>query len=383
MQSYDVIIIGGGFLGLSTAYQLARAGTRTLLLEARDIGSGTSAACAGRAQVCEGHLDPLNIMLIRDGLKKHETLEEELEADYGWRRAGIILIIRREELWTRWQERAAILTPAGIPTEVIDRNSLRELEPNMNTNGLLGAAYSSEGMLNPLKFTRAYARAAERHGAVICGNSPVTGMEVQNRRVTAVKTAKETFSAGTVAVMAGAWEAEVTRMAGVEVPIRHTHAEAMITEPVPELVFNNVEISDFYETIHGKMKAVAIGVHPEPNGTLDITEAVTKTSELHRRVSAWGMTAIASEMVKLYPFLKKVRIIRTWGRPTSFTPDEEPLVGWIPQLDNIYVASSLVETITTVPLISEWMAMMIRGQVPPFPMDLYSPSRFEKGWEWS
>ena len=94
MQTYDVIIIGGGFLGLSSAYQLARMGVRTLLLEAGDIGGGTSASCAGRAQVCEGHLDPLNIKLIRDGLKKHESLEEELGQSYDWRRVGLFLLIK-------------------------------------------------------------------------------------------------------------------------------------------------------------------------------------------------------------------------------------------------------------------------------------------------
>jgi sarcosine oxidase subunit beta len=382
MQTYDVIIIGGGFLGLSTAYQLSKMGVRTLLLEAGDIGGGTSASCSGRAQVCEGHLDPLNITLIRDGLKKHEILEEELGASYAWRRVGIFLLIRSEALWQRWQERSAVLTPAGIPTEVIDRASLQKAEPNMNTGGLLGAAYSVEGMLDPLRFTRAYAWAAQRQGAEIRGRSEVVGMEVKNQRITAVKTARDTFSADKIAVMAGAWEAVVTRMAGVEVPIRHTHAEALITERIPPLINNNIELSDFYETIHGKMKAVAIGVHPEPNGTLDVTEAVTRTDELHRRVSAWGLTALARDLVQLFPFLAGVRVVRSWGRPTSFTPDEEPLIGWAPQLDNLYIATSLVETITTVPLLSEWMAMMIEGQTPPFPMEAYSPARFANGWSW-
>src|SRR5450759_684874 len=117
MQSYEVIIIGGGFLGVSSAYQLSKAGVRTLLLEAGDIGSGTSGSCSGRAQVCEGHLDPLNIRLIRDGFKLHETLEEELEFDYEWRKVGLLLLLRNEKLWQIWKERSQILSSLGIPTE--------------------------------------------------------------------------------------------------------------------------------------------------------------------------------------------------------------------------------------------------------------------------
>jgi sarcosine oxidase subunit beta len=87
---------------------------------------------------------------------------------------------------------------------------------------------------------------------------------------------------------------------------------------------------------------------------------------------------MAVEMVKIFPFLSNVRVMRTWGRPTSFAPDEEPIIGWVPELDNMYVATSLVETITTVPLLSEWMSMMIQGQTPPESLDLYSPARFSK-----
>ncbi|MDO9085122.1 MAG: FAD-binding oxidoreductase [Anaerolineaceae bacterium] len=377
MQKFDVIIIGGGFLGLSTAYQLSKMGVSTLLLEAGDIGGGTSASCSGRAQTCEGHLDPLNIQIIRDGLAKHETLEEELGATYDWRKIGLFLLIKSEELWNRWKERSAILTPAGIPTEVVDRNSLQAAEPHMNTANLLGAAYSIEGMLDPLKFSLAYAKAAQRNGAVIQGRSRVTGFEVQNQRITAVKTNDQTYYADKIAVMAGAWTSKVTELAGISVPVHHTHAEALVTERIPEMIFNNVELADFYETIHGKARAVAIGVHPQLNGTLDISEAVTMTDRLHKGVSAWGATSISKELIQLYPFLEKARIVRCWGRPTSFTPDEEPLIGWVPGLDNLFVATSLVITITTVPLLSEWMAMMLQGLTPPVSLAEYSPGRFQ------
>jgi glycine/D-amino acid oxidase-like deaminating enzyme len=377
MQKFDVIIIGGGFLGLSTAYQLSKMGVSTLLLEAGDIGGGTSASCSGRAQTCEGHLDPLNIQIIRDGLAKHETLEEELDASYDWRKIGLFLLIKSEELWYRWKDRSAILTPAGIPTEVVDRISLQAAEPHMNTSNLIGAAYSIEGNLDPLKFSLAYAKAAQRNGAVIQGRSRVTGFEVQNQHITAVKTTDQTYYADKVAVMAGAWTSKVTELAGISVPVHHTHAEALVTERIPEMIFNNVELADFYETIHGKARAVAIGVHPQLNGTLDISEAVTMTDKLHKGVSAWGATSISKELIQLYPFLEKVRVVRCWGRPTSFTPDEEPLIGWVPGLDNLFVGTSLVITITTVPLLSEWMAMMLQGLTPPVSLVEYSPTRFQ------
>ncbi len=78
----------------------------------------------------------------------------------------------------------------------------------------------------------------------------------------------------------------------------------------------------------------------------------------------------------MYPFLSKVRLVRCWGRPTSFTPDEEPLIGWVPGVDNLFVGTSLVITITTVPLLSEWMALMLNDQTPPVSLQEYAPARF-------
>lgn len=378
MNHFDVIIIGGGFLGLSTAYQLSKMGVKTLLLEAGDIGGGTSASCSGRAQTCEGHLDPLNIQIIRDGLARHETLEAELDANYDWRKIGIFLLIKDQKLWDHWQERSAILTPAGIPTEVIDQQALKTAEPFMQTDHLLGAAYAVEGMLDPLKFSMAYADAARRNGAVIKGRSKVIGFEVVNDRIESVKTNDTTYSADKIAVMAGAWTSKVTELAGVKVPVLHTHAEAFVTEKIPPIIHNNIELADFYETIHGKSRAVAIGIHPQSNGTLDISEAVTTTNKLHKGLSAWGITKMSAELVHLFPNLANVRVVRSWGRPTSFTPDEEPLIGWVPGIYNLFLATSLVITITTVPLLSEWMALMLNGQSPPVSMDEYSPARFSE-----
>ena len=219
-------------------------------------------------------------------------------------------------------------------------------------------------------------------GVKIQGNTRVTGLQVVNNKISTVHTNNGSYTCEKLAVMAGAWVPEITRMVGIELPVRHTHAEAIVTERIPQRIFNNIELADFYETIHGKQRAVAIGIHPNLDGTLDITEAVTQTEKLHKCVSAWGITSLSAELLNYFPFLENVRVIRSWGRPTSFTPDEEPLIGWLPQIENIFVATSLVETITTVPLLSEWMALMISGQPAPVSLDSYSPLRFSNGWKW-
>ncbi len=387
-ERYDVIVVGGGMLGLSTAYHLARQGVpgtlRVLLLQAGDLGGGTSAACTGRAQVAEGHLDPLNLRLIREGLARLETLEAELGAAFEWRRAGFLALIpdlsageeSAQRLWDGWIRRAAVLTTAGIPTQVLDRQALQDAEPHLNAEGFLGAAYAVEGLLNPFLFCWAYAQAARRAGAQLRPRTPVTAMRVVGRRVTAVEAGGEWFEAERVVLMCGAWTPQVARLAGADVLIRHTHAEAFITEPVPLALHHTVELADFYERIHGRDQAVAVGLSPDPRGALIVTEAVTRTAELHRRSSSWGLPGMAGELLRLYPGLAGVRAVRAWAIPTAFTPDDEPIVGWLPKRDNLFVAGAFLETITAVPVVSEWMASMILGEAVPVDVALFAPDRF-------
>lgn len=375
-SAWDVIVIGGGMAGLASAYHLARHGARVLLLQAGDLGGGTSAACSGRAQVSEGHLDPLNLRLVRDGLARFETLEEELGTGFEWRRTGYLCLIKTPSLWDQWTERAATLNAAGIPVEMLDLEDLRAAEPHLEASGFLGAAHSLEGQLNPFRFCWAYARAARRYGAVLKSHTPVSAIGVEGARVVSVDAGGQRYTADRVAILCGAWTAEVAGLAEVCVPITHTHAEALITEPVALALHHTIGLADFYETIHGKARAVSVGFSREPNGSLLVTEAVTQTGELHRRTSVWGLAGMASELLQLYPALAGVRAVRAWGIPAPYTPDGEPIVGWLPGRDNLFVAAGFLLTITALPLLSEWMADLILGKDAPADLGLFDPARF-------
>ena len=377
-DNYDVIIIGGGMLGLSTAYQLGRLGARTLVLQADDIGGGSSAACSGRAQVAQGKLDPFNLAIIRDGIAQMDTLHEELGMGFEFRRNGFLALIDSQHYWDEWTARSQILSKAGIPTEVLDRTALQEAEPHLQINGYLGAAYAVEGQLNPFLYCWAFANAAQREGAILKPRTPVTRMHVERDQVIAVEAGGSRYSAETIAVMCGAWSAPVLQLAGADLPVRYTHAEAFVTAPVPLKFHNTVQLANFYELIHGQEQAVAVGFHQEHHGGLIVTEAVHTPAHLHTHTSAWGLAGIARDLMKLYPGLADTQILRAWGVPTPFTPDEEPLLGWVPDRSNLFCAVGFMQTITAIPIVSGWMANMITGETVPAELNAYDPARFKK-----
>ncbi|HMQ55075.1 MAG TPA: FAD-dependent oxidoreductase [Anaerolineae bacterium] len=372
--SYDVIIIGGGLAGLALAYQLARRRVSVLLLEANTLGSGTSGASAGRAQVSEGHRG-LHMQLVQAGLARLEQLEAELEAAFEWRRLGNLMLIEQAKHWRWWTDQVAYLTEHGFTAEILDRPALQQAEPLLRVDKFLGAAWCLEGHLNPLKLCQAYARAARRHGAQLEPHTAVTGFAWQGERSVQVCTPARRLSAGTVVVTAGAWSGELLARAGINLPVQFTHAEAIITEPLPPVLHHHVGLADFYETIHNQAQAVSIGLAQQQSGTLLITEAVHQSQKIHRRNSAWGLPAMARELLQLFPGLTAVRVIRSWAAPSPFLPDEQPAIGWLPGPGNLFVATCFHLTITTIPVLSELMAGMILGE-PAAALAEFNPARF-------
>jgi sarcosine oxidase subunit beta len=235
-----------------------------------------------------------------------------------------------------------------------------------------------EGLLNPFLFCWGYAAAAQRHGATLVHHAPVTGMQSEKDVVLSVEANGQRYAAAKVVVMCGAWTSPVLQFAGVDLPIHFTHAQAFVTAPVQIPLNNTIELANFYDLIHGKDQAVAVGFNQDPHGALIVTEAVQKTAEIHDKTTAWGISGMAADLLQLFPGLANLQMLRSWGIPTPFTPDEEPVIGWMPGRGNLFVAAGFMQTITSIPIVSQWMAQMILDE--PLAVDLgrYSPARFSR-----
>ncbi len=376
MKTFDVIVIGGGMAGASITYQLARLGAKTLLLEKNDLGSGSSAACAGRVQVSEAQ-PGLNLRLVQMGLDCWAGLEEELDLDLGWGRHGNLLLIDTEARWAEWSRRTEWFKGLGLKVQMVDLADIRRIEPGLNSNGYLGGVYDlEEGHCDPFRFVFGYARQARRYGAQIRQHCPVVGLETRGNRLVAVKTPAETFGAAQVVLATGAWAPKIGRMIGLDIPMEHTHAEAIITEKSRPLVHSHIGLANFYETIHSSPQAVSVGFRQHTNGTILVTEAVDATRTFARKNTAWGPVAIARELLALFPGLSQVRVVRSWARPTPFSADEAPLIGPAPGRDNLYLALYFHLSLTTLPAVSALIAAELLGQSSEPSLAPFSPARF-------
>lgn len=357
-KSYDFIIIGAGFAGCALSYYLSKSGAKTLLLESGDICSGTSAACAGRAQIIESETDEY-LRLVINGISKFQSLERELNVDLEWELPGHLTLINNEKQWQINEKLVKRLSHYGIPAEMLDISNLRKLEPKINTKGCLGAAYSQEGHINPFKFCFSFVRSAKNYGTEIMTNSPVTGFKTDSNRIVAVYTNEKIFYGETVILATGAWTGILTNQLGRSIPIKHTHAEALISEKLPKIINHHIGINGFYEAVHGKERTITLGFGQHRNGTILISNAIQPEEQIGKASTNWGMPAITKSFANYFPKLRNMRILRTWAAPSPFLPDFLPAIGWYPDMDNVYIACGFHLAIPTIPILAEEMGKQL------------------------
>ncbi len=375
---YDVIIIGGGFAGCALAYQFARAKVSTLLLESGHFCSGTSAACAGRAQIFDSET-PRYLEIVKQGYSMLPLLGNELGLDLEWETPGHITLYSSQEQLSAQLMKISWLTKLGFNAEFLDIDQLKKMEPYLDVNNCVGAILAEEGHLNPFKFCWGYLHAAQKNGAVAKHHTKVKNLILQANNITEVVTETHSYAGKVIILALGAWTTSFLSNMNLSLPMSFTKAEALVSEPLPKTLNHHIGTSGFYDSVHGENKSVTLGLGQHKNGCLLISNAIQPMNEIEKSSSAWGMPTINQQMMRFFPKLNKVRMVRTWSAPSPFAEDYQPILGWLPQFDNLYIAAAFHLAIPTIPLFSEKIANHILEQNSNMPaefLDPFSPARF-------
>ena len=158
--------------------------------------------------------------------------------------------------------------------------------------------------------------------------------------------------------------------------MRFTQAEALVSEPLPRVLNHHVGMTGFYKAVHGGQRAVTLGAGQHKNGTLVVSNAIQPISTPDTASSHWGMPSIANALVKYFPGLAGLQILRTWSAPSPFLPDSNPAIGWLPHFDNLYIAAGFHLAVPTIPLLSENIAGHLCGDPTPEILEPFSADRF-------
>jgi sarcosine oxidase subunit beta len=328
--SASVVVLGGGVMGLSTAYELARSGVRDVALLDRDaLGSGSTCRAAGgvRAQFS----DPLNITL---GARSLETLRD-FPARFGqeidFHQVGYLFLLSSPEAVAAFEANVAQQNQLGVPSRMISAAEAQRLSPLISTEGLLAAAWSpTDGHCTPESVVLGYANAARRYGATLVPHCAATGIDISDGRITGVRTEAGTIRTEAVVCAAGAWSAEVGSWVGVDLPVTPLRRQILVTEAVPELGPHTPFTIDFDTSFyfHGEGRGLLLGMSdPEETAGFKLT-----------RSDAW-LPRLGEAIERRAPAIGEVGIATGWAGLYEMTPDHNALIGRAEEVEGFLYAT--------------------------------------------
>ncbi len=335
------VVIGGGIVGVSVAYHLARRGwTDTVLLERQQLTSGTTWHAAGLLTKLRATYNMTMLASYAEELFK--TVEAETGDSTGIRRTGSILLARTEERWTEVKRGISMAKVCGFDVEVIDAAEAKRMWPLMDESGIVGAAYlPDDGVANPSDAALAIAKAFRLRGGRIFEHTAVTEAITKDGRVTGVRTADGDIACEVVVNCAGMWARELGARNGVNIPLQAAEHFYLITEPVPDLPADLpvLRCPDDTAYIREDTGKIMVGFF-EPGAKPWAVDGIPEDFSFGRLPEDWDHLAPFIAMAaRRLPLLDDIGIRLFFNGPESFTPDDRYILGEAPDLGGYFVAA--------------------------------------------
>lgn len=337
-----VVIIGGGVIGCSTAYHLAKQEWKDIvLLERAQLTSGTTWHAAGLIEA-NGFFSATDVDMAQYTLELYKKLEVETGLATGHKGVGMMTLASTPDRVEEMRRIAAFNRYLGVEVEELTPQQVKEIWPLAETGDVLAGFLAQEdGRVNPVDVTMALAKGARNGGVQIFEDTPVTGFDKDGDMVTKVITDKGDIEVEYVVNCAGMWANEVGKMAGVNVPLQPTEHYYLITEAI-EGVDSELPVlvdMDKYAYYREEVGGILFGLF-EPVSAPWAEDGIPKNFTFGEINPDWDrMMPYVEEAMKRIPVLENAGIHKFFCGPESFTPDISPMMGLAPELDNYYVAA--------------------------------------------
>jgi len=370
MRSADVVIVGGGVMGCSIAYHLAKQKVHVILLEREpQLASGSTGRCSGGIR--HQFSNPANVQLSIASIRKLKAFADELECEIDLHQDGYLFLITRAESLQHFSESAAVQNALGVSTEILPVAKLAELVSHVNLEDVLAGSYCREdGVADPHGVTLGYARKARQLGAEIALRTEVVEIKKERSRITAVCTATEQIATSLVVNAAGPWSAAIGEMAGVPVPVHPYRRHVFMTHGFPEVPQNRLMVIDFDTSFY---------FHREGDGVLMGMSDPDEPSSFRNAVDWEFFDRVTDVAVRRYPPLAKASIRRAWTGLYEVTPDANPILGEAPQLSGFFLATGFSgHGFMHGPVVGELLADTILRRQPQIDISGFSLDRFSR-----
>lgn len=344
----DIVIIGGGVIGTSIAYNLAKRKKKVILAERYDHAAGASGSCDQHI-ILQSKNPGIHLEVALASAEMYKTLEQELDAVVDYHQDGGMILIENEDEMKVMVDFVARQKKIGLDVEILDRKDAAKRQRGLAEH-LVGATYSpQDAHIDPFKMNLAFARAARKHGAEILLETEVTGMIMKGDRVEGVKTNKGDIFADLVINAAGAWAPLVGEKIGLNLPIKPRRGQIIITEPVPNFIIGDILSAQYIVAKYNPdllaksgSKAAQLGVGLAVSQTVKGNILVGATREFvgyDVTNTREGIKEVLKNAARLIPGLQQMNFIRVMSGLRPYTADGLPLIGHVKGMEGFFMAA--------------------------------------------
>lgn len=368
----DVVIIGAGIMGCSIAYHLAERGMKNILvLERGLIGRGATADAAGGIR--QQFSTETNIRLTQISLEYWEHFEERFGVDINFRQQGYLFLLTDESNVAVFKRNLELQQSLGVPVEWVEPDAIARLNPALSMEGVLGGTFCPrDGWADTSTSTMGFASAARKMGVRILEETPVTGITVNNGRVTGVSSGDQHVSSPLVVCCSGPQSAHLGVMAGIEIPIQPVRRMSFITEPFDQVSASVPFTIEFERSLY---------FHPESAGFLFGMSNPDEPPSDNKTVDEEWMYRNIEALVERAPVFENATVLRGWAGFYEITPDDNPILGPVPERDGLVIAAGFSgHGFMQGPAIGRAISELILDGSPQI-LDLsaFRPGRFSEG----
>jgi sarcosine oxidase, subunit beta len=371
-RTASVVVIGGGVVGCSIAYHLARRGVRdVVVLERETVGSGTTSKAAGgvRAQFPT----ETEIRFSLESRQVFASFKDEFGVDPSYKQIGYLFLISDAADLAGFSERMALQRRLGVDVRLITPAEAQAIVPALFVEDLVAAVWGPEdGFAGPAEVTQGFAARARELGVRIVEGVEVRGLAIADGRVRGVATTSGDIATPVAVNAAGPAAARVGRLAGLALPVAPRRRHIFFTEPFPAIPgpvpLTTDRASGFY--FRKEMEQVLLS----PGDVEDIGEDLAAPVDWSRVEDAVG------KAIHRLPLLEGARIAGGWAGLRPLTPDDHAIIGWAPGLEGFFLAvgfggHGFQHSPATGRLVAEWI---VDGK-PSMDLSLFDAARFAAG----
>ena len=336
-----IVIVGGGIIGCSTAYHLAKMGcSDVVLLEQHKLTSGSTFHAAGL--VGQLRTNANITQLLGYSVELYKTLEQETGLATGWKMNGGLRLACNQERWIEVKRQATTAHSFGLEMHLLTPQEALDLWPVMNIDDLVGAAFlPTDGQANPADITQSLASGARQGGVQICEDTEVIGFDFDGDTIRAVNTTNGTIQCERLVICGGQWSRQLGQLAGVNIPLVSVQHQYLVTEKIPGVASDLPTLRDpdrltyFKEEVGGLVMG-GYEPNPLPWAQQGIPEGFNFTlldNDLDH------FEPLMEQAIARVPVLADAGIKQMLNGPESFTPDGNFILGAAPERNNVFVGA--------------------------------------------